>query len=146
MMVLGAAAFGQEIHWGDFEVPPGHTMGFRDAVVYVSEGLGLRAIFPDWVWGDAETRERMGLGGIASKGLLGGHVKQTALASTELQVGFRVVVGSVRLTFWSQSYMQDMVDEQVKFGGAGRRDIFTQLLQTVEQDENATLRDMFGSE
>lgn len=146
-MVLASAAFGQETHWGEAEIPPGHAMSFRDAVVSVSGGIGLRAIFPDWVWGDAETREKMALGGIASKGLLGPRVKHAAIASAEMQVGRHALAQAFILTHaFCQSYMQDMVDEQLKFGGAGRRDIFTQLLQTMEEDEDTTLKDVFGSE
>lgn len=43
--------------------------------------------------------------------------------------------------------MQELVDEQVKSGARERRDIFTQLVQTIgETSTEATLRDVFGSE
>ena len=43
--------------------------------------------------------------------------------------------------------MQEMVDEQVHTGGAGRRDIFRQLAKTISEDKAAetTMKDVFGS-
>lgn len=86
-MILGAAAFGQPTHWGDSKKPPpGHQMDFKEAICRVSDYLGLRAALPPWVWGNAETRAKVGLGGIAAKGWLGNRIQKTAVAFAELQV------------------------------------------------------------
>lgn len=43
--------------------------------------------------------------------------------------------------------MQEMLDEQLKAGSGERRDIFTLLVKTLEDDkQDATLQDAFGSE
>lgn len=61
-------------------------MTFRQAISKVSDTTILKIAFPEWVWGNAETRKRRGLGGIAAKGWLGKEVQLGALAFAELQV------------------------------------------------------------
>ena len=44
--------FGRRMTWtslSDLVVPPGHQMTFKDALNYVSNNLGLKILFPNWV-------------------------------------------------------------------------------------------------
>ncbi|KAG8893826.1 hypothetical protein FRC01_013332, partial [Tulasnella sp. 417] len=87
LLVIGTVAFGRKANWGSQSspLPLGHEMHFNDALRIVSEKVLLRLALPPWLWGDKETRERMGLGGIASTGWLGSTVKEAAVAFAELE-------------------------------------------------------------
>ncbi|KAG8908874.1 hypothetical protein FRC01_007213, partial [Tulasnella sp. 417] len=132
LMVIGTVAFGRKANWGSQSSPPplGHEMHFNDALRIVSEKVLLRLALPPWAWGDKETRERMGLGGIASTGWLGSTVKEAAVAFAELEL-----------------YMEEMIDERTVGGFDGRRDIMGQLMNATGDDASDRLskRDVIGN-
>ncbi|KAG8953494.1 hypothetical protein FRC04_002336 [Tulasnella sp. 424] len=132
LLILGAVAFGQETHWesGPGIPPDGHKMTFRQAVGIVSERLPLRVALPSWLWGNKETRDRMGSGGIASWGWLGSTIRDSAIGYAELQ-----------------QYMEEMMEEQSKVGFEGRRDIFSQLVQATGEDvhDRLSTKDVIGN-
>ncbi|KAG8981369.1 hypothetical protein FRB90_007302, partial [Tulasnella sp. 427] len=132
LLILGAVAFGQETNWESKPgtPPPGHKMTFQQAVKTVSERITLRIALPSWIWGDKETRGRMGLGGIAGKGWLGLTIQEAAIGFAELQ-----------------QYMEEMMDEQSKVGFEGRRDIFSQLVQATGEDvhDRLSTKDVIGN-
>ncbi|KAG8929205.1 hypothetical protein FRC01_004694 [Tulasnella sp. 417] len=132
LLILGAVAFGQETHWesGPGTPPDGHKMTFRQAVGIVSERIALRVSLPSWIWGNKETRDRMGLGGIASRGWLGSTIQDSAIGFAELQ-----------------QYMEEMMEEQSKVGFEGRRDIFSQLVRATGEDvhDRLSTKDVIGN-
>ncbi|KAG9005055.1 hypothetical protein FRB90_010554, partial [Tulasnella sp. 427] len=135
LLVIGAVAFGRAGHWrsraeSDSPLPKGHQMHFHDALRIVSEKVLIRLALPPFVWGDKATRERMGLGGIASKGWLGETIKEAAVAFAELEL-----------------YMEEMIDERTSGGFEGRRDLMGQLMQAIGDDasDRLTKRDVIGN-
>ncbi|KIO18583.1 hypothetical protein M407DRAFT_31774 [Tulasnella calospora MUT 4182] len=132
LLVIGAVAFGRKANWGSQSSPrpEGHEMHFHDTLRIVSEKVLLRLALPPWVWGNKETRERMGLGGIPSKGWLGSTVKEAAIAFAELEL-----------------YMEEMIDERTTGGFEGRRDIMGQLMNATGEDASDRLskRDVIGN-
>ncbi|KAG8914825.1 hypothetical protein FRC00_010581 [Tulasnella sp. 408] len=132
LLLIGAVAFGRKANWGSqaSPLPQGHQMHFHDALRIVSEKVLLRLALPPFFWGNKEVRERMGLGGIASKGWLGSTIKEAAVAFAELEL-----------------YMEEMIDERVTGGFEGRRDIMGQLMNATGEDASDRLskRDVIGN-
>ncbi|KAG8929204.1 hypothetical protein FRC01_004693 [Tulasnella sp. 417] len=131
LLIIGAVAFGQETHWeAGSTLPSGHRMKFQEAVGIVSEELLFRVAMPSWVWGNKETRARVGLGGIGSWGWLGSKIKNVAIAFAELE-----------------QYMQEIVAEQSSNGSQDRRDIISQLVKGSGEDaeDRLSMREVIGS-
>ncbi|KAG9046162.1 hypothetical protein FS837_004957 [Tulasnella sp. UAMH 9824] len=131
LLIIGAVAFGQETHWeAASTVPAGHQMKFQEAVRIVSEELLFRVGMPRWVWGNKETRQRIGLGGIASWGWLGSKIKNVAIAFAELE-----------------QYMEEIVTEQSNNGSQDRRDIISQLVKGSGEDaeDRLSMREVIGN-
>lgn len=87
LLVILGAGFGYSESWSaDGSTPEGHTMTFRDAIKGILKGMFVKALLPDWVWGTAETRQNMQVGGPAGNGWFGPSVKRTAVAYSEVGV------------------------------------------------------------
>ncbi|KAG8977410.1 hypothetical protein FRC05_001808 [Tulasnella sp. 425] len=132
LLIIGAVAFGQETHWeaASATLPAGHQMKFQEAVGIVSEDLLFRVAMPSFVWGNKETRKRIGLGGIASWGWLGPKLKKIAIACAELE-----------------QYMEEIFIEQSKNGSQDRRDLISQLVRGSGEDaeDRLSMREVIGN-
>ncbi|KAG8977411.1 hypothetical protein FRC05_001809 [Tulasnella sp. 425] len=132
LLIIGAVAFGQETHWeaASATLPAGHQMKFQEAVTIVSEGLFFRVGMPSFVWGNNETRKRIGLGGIASWGWLGSKIRKVAIAFAELE-----------------QYMEEIFIEQSSNGSQDKQDLISQLVRGSGEDaeDRLSMREVIGN-
>ncbi|KAG8884270.1 hypothetical protein FRB98_002543 [Tulasnella sp. 332] len=138
ILILMGAAFGHVEDWTpETTHAAGHKMSLRDSVQTLLNYFIIYSALPAWVWGSAQTRMAMRVGGIGGRGWLGGLLQRTGVAYGELG-----------------RYLREMVDDRQIAGDTvgnlkrDKRDVFSSLVAALgsEQDNaRLTLDDVFGN-
>lgn len=83
------AAFGHVEDWTPETIhAPGHEMSLRESVQTLLSYFIIYTALPAWVWGSAQTRMAMRVGGIGGRGWLGKLLQRTGMAYGELGVRY----------------------------------------------------------
>ncbi|KAG9038528.1 hypothetical protein FRB95_000749 [Tulasnella sp. JGI-2019a] len=136
MLVIMGAGFGHIEDWTpETSHAPGHEMSFRDSMQTLLNYFIIYSALPLWVWGSAQTRMTMRVGGIGGRGWLGKLLQRTGAAYGELG-----------------RYFREMVHDRQVSGGVSnnrnKRDVFSSLVAALDDDESnmrMTVDDVFGN-
>ncbi|KAG8687554.1 hypothetical protein FRC11_006996 [Ceratobasidium sp. 423] len=118
LCVIAKAGFGQDIEWGnDGEVPEGHKLTFKQALLTVSHNITLIIVLPKWMFGWRK------------------HWKEVRDAYQELRLYFQEMISSRRAENTPGSRVQ--AEEQ--------HDLFNQLILAHDDDNVLSEEELIGN-